>query len=372
MSFFSGAVHLLGDVAAPVIKGVGAIVPGSEGERLSNIGASIANPNVTASNGLSSLLDPSKTAFAPVVRSVNSNVAAQSGNAPTPPPDRYVDPGTSASSIPAYDPALFDQATATANAGLGRLDNQQAIGTQNVLDSYTTAYNALLGQKAIADRNYQTTKDQTAKDWQGTKNTIDAGVGQKASSLQRLLASHGAGDTSAAWFNAPQAAAQQGATQRAQAGNTFAKNNQALDTSYGDFGNNYNNSVTGLGHQRDQNINNVKSQVESNRASLLQQLAGIAQQRAQAQGMTPEQIAAATNPYQTQINSILGNVDNLARNYGTPVQQGAPLTYQTPTLDSYNYNQAAGAKVANPNALTDAVSPYLSLLTGKKQQQQIF
>ena len=82
---------------------------------------------------------------------------------------------TSNIASPTVDPqaqAYYDQQIGNVNSAIGRLDNQATIGHQNVLDSYNTAYNTLIGQKASTDTTYQNSKNTTGQDNVIVKNNI--------------------------------------------------------------------------------------------------------------------------------------------------------------------------------------------------------
>ena len=273
------------------------------------------------------------------------------------------------------DPTIgqyYDSLQSNVQNQIGRLDPQAQIGSRNILDSYNSAYNKLLGQRSLADRNYQNAKDQTLQDNVTARGNIQQGVGQTANSLQRLLGIHGAGSSSAALFAAPFAAARTGAQQSQQVQQAFGRNQQALDTNYGDYSNQYNNSLTDLAHQRDTQQNGLQAGIDQNKASLLAQLANISQQRASAQpGASYADIVAAAQPYQNQINTLGTQIDQLGQQYANPVLQAAPATYQAPSLESYNYSNPSAAQVnTNRPGATSAVDPFLSVLLGGQDRNK--
>jgi hypothetical protein len=242
------------------------------------------------------------------------------------------------------------------NSGISRLDNQRAIGHQNVLDSYNNAYSQLLGQKQQADTNYKNSKDSTGQDNVLAKNNIASNVGYQANALQRLLGAHGSGSSSAALLMAPYAAARQGSIDRTGVDRTFAKNNQALDQNYGNYGLQYDKSQQDLLHQKDVNTNQVDSGIDSTKATLLQQLAGL------------QANPAAAQQYIDQSNALLGQVDNLGKQYATPVQATAPPTYTAPSLDSYAQPTRQALQV-QPSAATDTTNPFTNLLFGNNKDK---
>jgi hypothetical protein len=182
--------------------------------------------------------------------------------------------------------------------------------------------------------------------------------------LQRLLGSRGAGGSSAYNQVAPEAVGREATLQRTGASNTFGQNNQALDTNWNNFLTGYNNEVAGAGAQRDQQRQGLQSNVETNRASLLQTLAQLSAQRAQAAGGNG---VGAAQPFLDQANAVLDHISN----YNV-----APINYQTqayaaPDLANYTVNPNAAPTAQGQPASTDYFSPYLAALLGKKQQQGI-
>ena len=251
-----------------------------------------------------------------------------------------------------YDPAAYQQAIGNTNAAIGRLGNTLNSGNSAIDSSYTNALNQLLLGRNQSQQAYDTTKQQTAQDYIGAKNTIGANAGASLHGLQRLLGSRGAGGGSAYNIAAPEAVARDATLQRNDVGNQFGQNNQALDTNWNNYLTGYNNSVADVGAQRDQQHQQLQQNIESNRATLLQTLA----QLTQAQGGNAQ-------PYIDQANQVLDQNSN----YNV-----APINYQTqaynaPELSRYTSNPGATPTFQGQPAGNDYFSPYLAALLGKKQ-----
>lgn len=270
----------------------------------------------------------------------------------------------STSASPQIDQAVlgqYDQSIGNTQAALNRLGDQFNSGVSGIDSSFTNALNQLLLGKNQANSAYSTNKQQTAKDYVGAKNTIGANAGSSLSGLLRLLGSRGAGGSSAATITAPGAVARNATLQRQDVGSTFGANNQALDTGWNNYLTGYNNQVSGATSQRDQQKSELQRQIDTNRASLLQTLASLSGQRAQAAGGNP---TGAAQPYLDQANAVL---DQTSR-YNI-----APINYQTqaynaPELSKYTTNPNAAPTYNGQRASSDYFSPYLSALLGKKQQ----
>jgi len=274
---------------------------------------------------------------------------------------------TKARSQTGYDTA---GAQALQDYNTGRTQNQNAYDTtsQQSLQDFNTA-------KTNATNQYNTIGQQSRQDYVGAKNTIGANAGSSLNSLLRLLGSRGAGGGSAAQFAAPQAVARGASIQRGEVGQTFGRNQQALDTNYNlnnaafdtnygrnknaldtnfnlnsqlqdtAFGRNrnaldtnwqnylsdYGNSVTDIGNQRTNQQNNLQSTVYRQQSDILNQLANTAGQRANVTGLTPGAMVGAAQPYYNQANDLLSR--SIALNRGVDVPLTArPASYNAPAL----------------------------------------
>lgn len=274
--------------------------------------------------------------------------------------------GGTTSSAPAVDSSAiagYDQSIGNVNAGINRLGSQLSSGNSAIDASYTNALNQLLLGENQAKSTYQTNKHQTAVDYVGGKNTIRSNAGSSLNSLQRLLGSRGAGGSSASLFAAPGAVARQATIQQGDLSGVFGKNNQALDTNWGNYEVGVNNQRSSAASQRDQQRQSLQSQIDNNRASLLQTLAQLQAQRAAAAGGNP---VGAAQPYLDQANSVL----DAASRYTI-----APITYQTqaytaPDLNKYIVNPNAAPQYQGQTQANDYFSPYLQALLGKDKQLQ--
>lgn len=348
--------------------------PGKGSSTLTNAGRSISDPNqvYVGGSGYSGLLGgwgDGRSAF----QQVQGSSPQQNGGQPQSFQGSGGSGGASVNSGPvsgagggsaSYDPAVlasYDQAIGNTNSALGRLGNQFNSGNSAIDASYQNALNQLLLGKNQSQQSYNTNKQQAAQNYVGAKNTIGANAGASLSGLQRLLGSRGAGGGSAYNQAVPDEVARQATLQRADVSNTFGQNNQALDTNWQNYQTGYNNSVMDVTNQRDQQRQGLQNNIETNRASLLQMLAQLSGQRAQAAG--GNQVGAA-QPFLDQANTIL---DNASR------YQVAPINYQTqayaaPELSSYSTNPMATPTFQGQGLSNDYFSPYLAALIGQKKQ----
>lgn len=268
-----------------------------------------------------------------------------------------------------YNPqalSAYDQALAQAEAQMGRLGIQEQNALATLLGQYNQGLSTLNTQKARTEADYTQNKDTTTQDNIKANSNIDFQTGRQANSLQQLLGSRGAGSSSAARIAAPYAAALQGTQQRNQVKDAFTQNLNALDTSYNRYNEDWNNSRTNLEGQLQDNQNQVRSGVLEKRSGLLQTLAQLRAQRELAATGSQSASVAAAQPYLDQVTALGGQIDQLGVPRNISVQNP---TYAAPDLAKYNYDAASTPTLnQNTSAMTDTVSPYLSLLLkGKKQ-----
>jgi hypothetical protein len=262
-----------------------------------------------------------------------------------------------------------DQLTA-ADQQLGRLPGQLQTGERNIDSSYQSAYDRLLGDKATTERDYNTKKTQTREDNITAKGNIDTSVRNRNTGLQRLLGSKGAGTSSAATILAPYAAAKEGNAQRGQVSQAFGRNQQALDTAWGDYGTDWQDSANDLGTQRETQKQTLRSGIATTEAGIQEQKANAAVQKAQAGGQNYTQARNARSPYLTRINELISQIDSLGTN---PTLTAKAPTYKAPELSSYDYNRGAAPTVGSgvDPGMAQGAGAYWTLLQGNKKKEQL-
>lgn len=269
-----------------------------------------------------------------------------------------------------YNPqqvALYDQAIGNVQSGIDRLDFQKGTAQNEVNTGATNSLNRLLSAKQTVERDYNTNKDQSTRENVSARSTVDYNTGRQANALQRLLGSRGAGRSSASRTAAPYAAALQGTQQRRGVADAYGQNVQALDTAFGDYNNGYEAKVKNVGDMKGKALRDVEVDTLTKRNDLLSQLANNLSAKALYMGQDG---AAAARPYLDQINANNGSIDNLNRQYSDVVEAKDP-TYKAPDLAKYNTDRPSAA-VLNGNAATSSINPsYLSVLLGKKKEQQL-
>lgn len=278
--------------------------------------------------------------------------------------------GGSGSTVNGADLAAYDQSAGNIQSAIDRLGGQRSVGERNINDAYNNSLNKLMGEYAIGQRNYNTSKTQQGQDFVKTKNQINTSVGTNLTGLRRLLASRGAGASSAYDVVAPEAAARQGTMQRSDAADTFGRNQQALDTNWNDYTNSVEQNKKDLAEQKGSQLRGLEATINQNRASLLQNLANIRNQRAAAAGGSG---IAASQPLLDEANSLLSSADQLGLQYANPVvRNNTPAVYNAPDLQSYTLGRTAQIGGPARNALTESVAPYLNLLMNRRREAGAF
>lgn len=268
----------------------------------------------------------------------------------------------------AAEAALYDQAIQQAQAGIGTLDQQRQVGIDNVTGDYTNNLNRLLNAKNTTQQKYEGNVANTRVDNTKARSNVDFETGQRANALQRLLGSKGAGFSSASRVAAPYAAALEGTQQLNQVGDAFKENMGALDTSWGDYQTNWNQSKDDLETQKINAERSLEGEFVSKRQTLLQQLAQLQAQKASALGGNP--VAASQDSF-NQANALNGQIGELGRQYFGRVNVADP-TYKAPDLAKYDYDQRS--QIGTANNQQQQISPYLSVLLSaqdKKRQNQV-
>jgi len=249
--------------------------------------------------------------------------------------------------------ALKNNQVSQLQTQLGGLDQQQNIGLQNLDNSFNLGANRLDQQNAVAQRNYDQQGQYNQQNYLNTKNGIQQNARATNNSLQRLLGLNGAGNSSAAYEQAPYATALQASTNLNGAQTTYGQNQGTLDTNWQDTQRSYRNSLDDLNNQKYQQQNSLKSSIASTRASLL---SGIQQ-------------ANGSSQYQSTINDLLSQITGLGQQYANPVLRTADVAYKAPDLSQYNLD--GNTAISQGGGAASSVDPtFLSLLTDNQKRDQ--
>lgn len=277
-----------------------------------------------------------------------------------------VAPNSTGVTTSTYNPAQiagFDQAIGTDQNALNRIPTQLGIAQANIAGQYNQKNNELDSSKNQANASYDTSTNSNQQGYRTNKNQIADQASSGLNGLLRTLGAYGAGGSSEAMYNAPQAVAGQASQQRAGAGQNFAQNQSGLDTNWNNFLSSDKNERAKLTDWQTTQNNSAQSQSDTAKQSLLSHLADLVGKRAQAAGGS---YTGAAQPYIDQANGLSGTIDNLARM--NPTYTGNTPVYSAPSLSSYQVADH-GSPTTQVNALDSTTSPYLSLLLGNQKDK---
>ena len=291
------------------------------GNRSQAAAAAIRDPNQVytgslnpfAPNALLGDLADGKSSFKTVATSTGSDPDSPRGN--DTPSGGGTDNGGGTGygggySTPRIDQTAIDALMAQKNMTQGaydRLDGSKQTAFTNLLNQYNA-------QNAKADNNYNRSKSdhetgvaRTTSQFAGEKERIADNVRQNVSSLQRLLASRGAGSSSASQIMAPYAAARAGTSERAEAGNTFSENMFEANKAWNRFDEDHKQAKKDFAADYENRRRAAESGIEGKRAELLQQLNQIDAEIARARGGGSVDYASRNS----QINQLLDRIAQL-------------------------------------------------------------
>lgn len=271
----------------------------------------------------------------------------------------HIDNSANEASIAASRAAAED---ATINNGLigqlqgqiNQLDPTQAKGFENIASSYNLQGNRLRDQNAVAKRNYEQGVQQNTQSYLGNRNGILTNTRATTNSLQRLLGINGAGNSSAAYEQAPYAAGLQGSQQLNEAQQVYGQNAGKLDTSWQDTQQSYSDSLKDLDRQKYQQENSLRSSIANTRAGLLGRMG---------------EIQKAPSRYTGQINDLLAQITQLGQQYEQPIKAAPGVAFQTPDQASYllNQNRGPAPQAQAGGAASDLNPTFLGLLADKER-----
>lgn len=258
--------------------------------------------------------------------------------------------------------AQLEQSKNVINQGLGRLDGQLGIALDNIDTQKRIKDNEAQTQFNSTQGKYKTSTTQNQQSFRGNKNTIQDQASSGLRGLSRLLGSYGAVGSDLGL--AGQAVANVASQQNAGAGETFAKNQNSLDTNWGNYKNEWEQERKKRNDWQAQEHNKSRQQSASTRQDLLSRLADIEGQIGAARGGSYAQSAQS---YLDQANALSGQIDALGRI--NPTYTGVTPQYQQASLDSYQTERAQTG--VSPSEMTGGLNtPWLNQLLGRDKEKQ--
>jgi hypothetical protein len=269
------------------------------------------------------------------------------------------------------DPNLAAQYEDQANSlqgQLGFLDGQLTNGQQTIDNSYGQSLGSLNQQQDLAKHQYDTNIAQNTRDYSSTRNNAVTQVRSQANALQRLLGMNGAGNSSAAFEQAPYAAALQGSQLINNAQSVYSKNAANADNNWAQTQLSAKQQKDRLDQSKAQQQQKLQGDVANSKATLLDQIRQANINASMARGSGYQTAAANQAGLQNQISSLLQQIQNIG--HVNPLTfDSSSVQYKTPDMAQYSLDGATAPTSATNGS--DNVDPtFLSYLTGNEKKDQ--
>ena len=262
--------------------------------------------------------------------------------------------GGSDSGPSAQDLAAYGAYQTEANNDLGRLLGSYNATKQSLNSKYDTLGNQLESGKAHTTDQYNDSVTGQNQDLLRQQNQVRQGTYQAYQNLMNLLGAYGGGGTSVAQQWAPTAAQHFQNAQLGDAGQNAASNLRSLNTTYGNYLDDYKNQKDQLFDQRNQDLANADSQY-SDTKSKLDTILNHINSRALPAG---------------DIGGALSGLDIPSINYVKPSYTGTTPVYNAPNLASFEASTPASS-FASPAAVSNSsATPALAYLLSQQKRQQ--
>ena len=256
--------------------------------------------------------------------------------------------------------AEYDQGIGQLEHGLGRIDTQLGVRLGNINNHYNTKKNELRSSWNRAEGQFN---DQTRQNQQQRRTNINNINDRSSVGLRGLLRSLGSmGAVGSDMQLAGRAVQNQASQQRAGAGQTYAQNQRQIDTTWGQFKNDYADEDKKLNDWKANEDNAARQSSQTTRQNLLTQLAQMKSQKAAAQGANGANAARADLG---RANALSGEIDNLGRQQST--YSGNKVEYKAKDLDSYKVSGDTSVGVSDPATGSD---PTLSIYNTRLNQEE--
>lgn len=254
-----------------------------------------------------------------------------------------------------FDPQVIgqlDQSIGILQDSMKRLGNQKSIAKGNIETQYQTKYNELKTAKKDGEKQYKQSALQNSQNNRSNKNAI---LDQQSAGLRGLLSMLGAsGAVGSDLTLAGNAVASDASMKRSGASETFARNQQGLDTNWENFLRDWGTNETKLEDWRTTQRKEAEAAALAAKQDLLTRLADFRGQKAAAMG---GDYASGAAGGLSDARKLSGRIDSLGRL--NPEYDGKMPAYQAATLDSYIAPAEVQTSMAGGNA---AANPYLALL----------
>ena len=258
---------------------------------------------------------------------------------------------------------IYDQQIGSIKNNLNNLNSQLQNALAGVKGEFDQYRNEQQSQFNANKNEYDKSSLQNRQDLQANRNKITNNSSQALRGLLSVLGAMGASGGSEARYTVPDMVTRQANDEMSSASKVFKKNQQNLDTDWGNYKNQFENDKKKL---EDWYNGQVKAKTQENYEkgqSLLNELVTAYGNRAQYGGDYGNNINDAFN----QIKDYSNKITELGK-YTTPKYTGTTAVYNAPDLSSYNTgNTDLTASVADSS--TSAGSPLLVALQGLNKKK---
>lgn len=239
--------------------------------------------------------------------------------------------------------AEYDQGIGQLEHGLGRIDTQLGVRLGNINNQYNTKKNELRSSWNRAEGQFN---DQTRQNQQQRRTNINNINDRSSVGLRGLLRSLGSmGAVGSDMQLAGRAVQNQANQQRSGAGQTYAQNQRQIDTTWGQFKNDYADEDKKLNDWKANEDSAARQASQTTRQNLLTQLAQMKSQKAAAQGANGANAARADLG---RANALSSEIDNLGRQQST--YNGNKVQYNAKDLDAYKVGGDTSVGISNPTS----------------------
>lgn len=287
---------------------------------------------------------------------------------PLAPQNRETAGGSTAAADQASALSQIDDQIGSVNQGLGRIGNQRNIGRENIGNSYNSSLNKLFGDKATAQRDYETNKTDTTQGFLGSRAGLREGARNQLNNVKRLLGQAGAGSSSAYNEAAPLAIGKESNNRFEGVKSQFLGNVGKLETQWGDTERNFGEYEKELAADKANKERELEAGLAQTELGFQDKLQQLATQRAQAQGQGYAQARQASEGYRNRINEMFTNIDNLGRQYQSPVLVNRDIKFTRPDLAQYNYDRFGAP--SQRTGQTDATGSFYQLLGNQDERKR--
>lgn len=258
---------------------------------------------------------------------------------------------------------IYDQQIGSIKNNLNNLNSQLQNALAGVKGEFNQYRNEQQSQFNANKNEYDKSSLQNRQDLQANRNKITNNSSQALRGLLSVLGAMGASGGSEARYTVPNMVTRQANDEMSSASKVFKKNQQNLDTDWGNYKNQFENDKKKL---EDWYNGQVKAKTQENYEkgqSLLNELVTAYGNRAQYGGDYGNNINDAFN----QIKDYSNKITALGK-YTTPKYTGTTAVYNAPDLSSYNTgNTDLTASVTDSS--TSAGSPLLVALQGLNKKK---